>query len=272
MSGLSRSNLMAMRAFAECMARCSNCPTACWTIALGAQPSAAAEAQSVEQRQWYAQQAAAHGWSRAVLVAQIETRLVDRAAQAPNNFAAQLPSPQSDLARATLKDPYVFDFLSLRADATERDLETALVDHITRFLLELGAGFAYVGRQVRLEVGGEDFYLDLLFYHLKLRCYIVIELKTGAFRPEYAGQISFYLSAVDAEMKSAADNPTIGLLLCQEHNRLVVEYALRGMGNPIGVAQYQLVAELPAELQESLPSVEALTQELVAEARGNEGD
>ena len=146
------------------------------------------------------------------------------------------------------------------------------MDHITRFLLELGAGFAYVGRQVHLEVGNDDFYLDLLFYHLKLRCYIVIELKAGAFKPEHAGQISFYLSAVDAQMKTEADHPTIGILLCQEHNRLVVEYALRGMSNPIGVAEYQFVAELPAELQQSLPSVEALTQELASEVRPEEGD
>ncbi|SOZ19675.1 conserved hypothetical protein [Cupriavidus taiwanensis] len=139
-------------------------------------------------------------------------------------------------------------------------------------MLELGAGFAYVGRQVHLEVGGEDFYLDLLFYHLKLRSYIVIELKTSAFKPEYAGQISFYLSAVDALMKTEADHPPIGLLLCQEHNRLIVEYALRGMGNPIGVAQYQLVAELPVELRGSLPSVEVLTRELKSDARRDKSD
>ncbi|WP_042875936.1 PDDEXK nuclease domain-containing protein [Cupriavidus necator] len=272
MSGLSRSNLMAMRAFAEAWPDAAIVQQLVGQLPWGHNQVLLQKLKSVEQRAWYAQQALAHGWSRAVLLAQIETRLIDRAAQAPNNFAAQLPSPQSDLARATLKDPYVFDFLSLRADATERDLEAALVDHITRFLLELGAGFAYVGRQVHLEVGGDDFYLDLLFYHLKLRCYIVIELKTGAFKPEYAGQISFYLSAVDAQMKSEADHPTIGLLLCQEHNRLVVEYALRGMGNPIGVAQYQFVAELPAELQESLPSVETLTQELELDVRPENGD
>lgn len=230
MSGLSRSNLMAMRSFAEAWPDGAIVQQLVGQLPWGHNQVLLQKLKSVEQREWYARQALTHGWSRAVLLAQIETKLIDRAAQAPNNFAAQLPSPQSDLARATLKDPYVFDFLSLRADTSERDLEAALVDHITRLLLELGAGFAYVGRQVHLEVGGDDFYLDLLFYHLKLRCYIVIELKTGAFRPEYAGQISFYLSAVDAQMRTDDDHPTIGLLLCQEHNRLVVEYALRGMG------------------------------------------
>ncbi|SOY57801.1 PDDEXK nuclease domain-containing protein [Cupriavidus taiwanensis] len=272
MSGLSRSNLMAMRSFAEAWPDGAIVQQLVGQLPWGHNQVLLQKLKSVEQREWYAWQALTHGWSRAVLLAQIETKLIDRAAQAPNNFAAQLPSLQSDLARATLKDPYVFDFLSLRADASERDLEAALVDHITRFLLELGAGFAYVGRQVHLEVGGDDFYLDLLFYHLKLRCYIVIELKTGAFRPEYAGQISFYLSAVDAQMRTDDDHPTIGLLLCQEHNRLVVEYALRGMGKPIGVAQYQFVAELPAELQESLPSVETLTQELASDIRPGESD
>lgn len=272
MRGLSRSNLMAMRAFAEAWPDAAIVQQLVGQLPWGHNQVLLQRLKLVEHRRWYAQQALTHGWSRAVLLAQIDTALFDRAAQAPNNFAAQLPSPQSDLARATLKDPYVFDFLSLSADATERDLEAALVDHITRFLLELGAGFAYVGRQVHLEVGGEDFYLDLLFYHLKLRSYIVIELKTNAFKPEYAGQISFYLSAVDALMKTEVDHPTIGLLLCQEHNRLIVEYALRGMGNPIGVAQYQLVAELPVELRGSLPSVEVLTQELKPDARRDKSD
>lgn len=157
-------------------------------------------------------------------------------------------------------------FLGLGAEAQERAIEDAIVHHITRFLLELGAGFAFVGRQVHLEVGGEDFFIDLLFYHLKLRCFVVIELKAGDFKPEYAGKLNFYLSAVDAQMKTAQDGPTIGLLLCKSKNKVVAEYALRDLSKPIGVAEYQLVAALPAELQSSLPSIEAIEQALADEA------
>jgi predicted nuclease of restriction endonuclease-like (RecB) superfamily len=191
-----------------------------------------------EEREWYAAKAVEHGWSRNVLVMQIETRVRERQGNAVTNFPERLPSPQSDLARDSLKDPYIFDFLGLGEDAQERDLEHALTRHITRFLLELGAGFAFVGRQYRLEVGGDEFFVDLLFYHLKLRCYVVVELKATPFRPEYAGQLNFYLSAIDAQLKAPNDQPTIGLLLCKEQNRLVAEYALRGIAKPMGVAEY----------------------------------
>ncbi len=180
------------------------------------------------EREWYAAKAIEHGWSRNVLAMQIETRLHERQRNAVTNFSDRLSSAQSDVARETLKDPCIFDFLGLTDDAKERDLEQALTQHITRFLIELGAGFAFVGRQYRLDVGGDEFFIDLLFYHLKLRCYVVVELKTASFKPEYAGQFDFYLSAVDAQVKSAEDQPTIGLLLCRENNRLVAEYALRG--------------------------------------------
>lgn len=182
-----------------------------------------------EEREWYAAKSVEHGWSRNVLAMQIQTRLHARQGGAVTNFPDRLPPAQSDLARDTFKDPYLFDFLGLSEDAQERDIEHALTQHITRFLLELGAGFAFVGRQHRLEVGGDEFFIDLLFYHLKLRCYVVVELKATQFKPEYAGQLNFYLSAVDAQLKSEADQPTIGLLLCRENNRLVAEYALRGM-------------------------------------------
>ncbi|MEM5433550.1 conserved hypothetical protein [Cupriavidus taiwanensis] len=221
---------------------------------------------SNEHREWYAAQALEHGWSRNVLVMQIETRLHERQGRAVSNFAERLPPAHSDLARDAFKDPYIFDFLGLGEDAQERDIERALTQHITRFLLELGAGFAFVGRQYRLEVGGDEFFIDLLFYHLKLRCYVVVELKTTPFRPEYAGQLNFYLSAIDAQVKAADDSPTIGLLLCKENNRLVAEYALRGMAKPMGVAEYQLIREVPPPLITNLPSIELIEAELASDA------
>lgn len=213
-------------------------------------------------RDWYAAKALEHGWSRNVLVMQIETAAHARAGNAVTNFAERLPPPQSDLARDTLKDPYIFDFLGLTENAQERDIEHALTQHITRFLLELGAGFAFVGRQYRLEVGGDEFFVDLLFYHLKLRCYVVVELKTTPFKPEYAGQLNFYLSAIDAQVKAPEDQPTIGLLLCKEKNRLVAEYALRGVAKPMGVAEYQLMREVPTSLETGLPTIDQIEAEL----------
>jgi predicted nuclease of restriction endonuclease-like (RecB) superfamily len=213
-------------------------------------------------RTWYAKAAIEYGWSRNILVMQIETRLYEREGRAITNFAQRLPAPQSDLATAILKDPYVFDFLGLDREAQERTIESALVDHIVRFLLELGAGFAFVGRQVHLEVGGDDFFIDLLFYHLKLRCYVVVELKTTPFKPEYTGQLNFYLSAVDGLLKHEHDQPTIGLLLCKSQNRIVAEYALKDIAKPIGVAEYQLIEALPKELETSLPSIERIEAEL----------
>jgi len=215
-----------------------------------------------EQRSWYAGKTLEHGWSRQVLTMQIETAAYTRAGSAVTNFGETLPPPQSDLARDALKDPYIFDFLGLTEDAQERDIEQALTRHITRFLLELGAGFAFVGRQYRLEVGGDEFFIDLLFYHLKLRCYVVVELKTTPFRPEYAGQLNFYLSAIDAQVKAEDDQPTIGLLLCKEKNRLVAEYALRGVAKPMGVAEYQLLRQVPESLETTLPSIDQIEAEL----------
>jgi predicted nuclease of restriction endonuclease-like (RecB) superfamily len=211
---------------------------------------------------WYARQAIEHGWSRAVLEAQIETRLHRRAGKALTNFKATLAPPHSDLAQQTLNDPYVFDFLTLGPDAQERDLERGLLGHVRDFLLELGVGFALVGSQVHLEVGGEDFYVDLLFFHLRLRCFVVVELKTGEFKPEYAGKMNFYLSAVDSQLQRDGDHPSIGLVLCKEKNKVVVEYALRDTKKPIGVSAYRLREKLPAKLKGSLPTVEELEAEL----------
>ncbi len=216
-----------------------------------------------ETRRWYAAKAIEHNWSRNILVMQIETRLLERSGQAVSNFPMTLPKPQSDLARESLKDPYRFDFLGLTDEAQEREIEAALVKHVTEFLLELGAGFAFVGRQVLLDVGGDEFFIDLLFYHLKLRCYVVIELKGGKFKPEHLGQLGFYMTAVDRQIKHEQDNPTIGLLLCKSKNKVVAEYALGDKSQPMGIAEYKMLESLPAELQTSLPSIEQIERELM---------
>lgn len=219
------------------------------------------------ERLWYARATLQHGWSRAMLMVQIESRAHRRLGRAVTNFARTLPPPQSDLAQQVLKDPYTFDFLTLPAAARERHLEQGLTDQIQRFLVELGVGFAFVGRQVHVEVGGEDYYLDLLFYHMKLRCFVVLDLKMEAFKPEFAGKMSFYLTAVDEQMRHSNDEPTIGLLLCKEKNRLTVEYALRDVGKPIGVAEWKtrLVASLPRKLRGALPGVAELAKGLVGD-------
>jgi predicted nuclease of restriction endonuclease-like (RecB) superfamily len=262
MKGFSRANLMYARAFAEAWPEEQIVQQLVGQLPWGHNLALLTKTKDSSTRQWYAAKAIEHGWSRNVLAMQIESRLYERSGTAVTNFAERLPAPQSDLAIESLKDPYCFDFLGLGEAAQERDIEAALVQHITRFLLELGAGFAYVGRQVNINVGGDDFFIDLLFYHLKLRCYVVVELKAGAFKPEYAGQLNFYLAAVDAQMKAAHDQPTIGLLLCKQQNRLVAEYALRGITNPMGVAEYQLLEALPESLATSLPSIEDIEREL----------
>jgi predicted nuclease of restriction endonuclease-like (RecB) superfamily len=211
------------------------------------------------QRAWYAQQSIEHGWSRNVLVHQIESDLYHRQGQAITNFEQTLPAPQSDLARELLKDPYTFDFLGMGAEIAERDLERTLLGHLKDFLVELGKGFAFVGSQYPLEVAGQDYRLDLLFYHLRLRCFVVIDLKVEEFKPEFAGKMNFYLSAVDDLLRQPADHPSIGLILCKERNRIIVEYALRDSAKPLAVAAYNL---LPADYQAALPSPEELEAEL----------
>ncbi len=212
-----------------------------------------------EHRLWYAEKTVENGWSRAILVHQIESGLHRRQGQALTNFDRVLPPAQSDLVRETLKDPYIFDFLSLGDEVRERDVERVLVTHVRNFLLELGAGFALVGTQVPLEVDGKDFYLDLLFYHLRLRCYVVVELKVGEFQPEHAGKMSIYLAAVDNHLRHPDDQPTVGLILCKTKSRLVAEYTLQGLGKPIGVAGYRT---MPAHLRGTLPSPAQLEAEL----------
>ncbi|OGH57653.1 MAG: hypothetical protein A3G34_13935 [Candidatus Lindowbacteria bacterium RIFCSPLOWO2_12_FULL_62_27] len=217
-----------------------------------------------DTRLWYAEQTQRHGWSQPILCLQIDGHAHVRQGKAVTNFALTMPPAESDMAAQVFKDPYLFDFLGTADHRREVEIEHALMEHLQKFLLELGAGFAFVGRQVPLEVGNQDFRLDLLFYHLKLRCYVVIELKAGAFEPGFVGQINMYLSAVDDLLKHPDDKPTIGLLLCRSKNRLVVEYALRDLKKPVGVAQWEtkIVKSLPKELKGSLPTIEEIEKEL----------
>ena len=225
MKGFSRANLMYMRAFAQAWPDAAIVQQAVGQLPWGHNLVLLTQLKDPQQRLAYALSATKHGWSRNMLNIHIETRLLERTGTAVTNFDVSLPKPQSDLARESLKDPYRLDFLGLGKEAGEREIENALVKHVTEFLLELGAGFAFVGRQVLLDVGGDEFFIDLLFYHLKLRCYVVIELKGGKFKPEHLGQLGFYLTAVDRQVKHQQDNPTIGLLLCKSKNKIVAEYA-----------------------------------------------
>lgn len=213
-------------------------------------------------RLWYMMQALEHGWSHDWLADQIKHKTYERQGNAVTNFDTHLPAPQSALAQESLKDPYIFDFLTLAEPFQERELETGLVAHVEKFLLELGAGFSFMGRQYHLTVSNQDFYIDLLFYHTKLRCYVVIELKKGKFKPEYAGKVNFYCSVVDDVLRHEHDNPTIGLILCQTNDRVVAEYTLRDMHKPIGVSEYELTRALPEELKSSLPTVEEIEERL----------
>jgi predicted nuclease of restriction endonuclease-like (RecB) superfamily len=268
MKGFSRANLMYMRAFAEAWPDAEIVQQAVGRLPWGHNLVLLTRLKDPQQRLAYAQSAIAHGWSRNVLNIHMETRLLERTGTAVTNFEISLPKPQSDLARESLKDPYRLDFLGLGKEAGEREIENALVKHVTEFLLELGAGFAFVGRQVLLDVGGDEFFIDLLFYHLKLRCYVVIELKGGKFKPEHLGQLGFYLTAVDRQVKGEHDNPTIGLLLCKTKNKVVAEYALGDKTQPMGIAEFKLLESLPAELQTSLPSIEQIERELGGDGTG----
>jgi predicted nuclease of restriction endonuclease-like (RecB) superfamily len=215
-----------------------------------------------EEALFYVKKTIQNNWSRNVLIHQIELQLYKREAKSINNFQQKLPLPQSDLAKEITKDPYVFDFLTISQKHNEKELENALIDNITNFLLELGNGFAFVGKQYKLEIAEDEFYIDLLFYHIKLKCYVVIELKTQKFKPEFAGQLNFYVSAIDGELKQKDDNPTIGLLICKSKNDTVVEYALKNINTPMGVSEYQLVKNLPNDLKNALPSIKELEEEL----------
>ena len=221
-------------------------------------------------RLWYARQTLEHGWSRETLTVQIKSRAHERQGTAITNFAATLPEAHASLATGLLKDPYLFDFLTLEEPFHERELETGLLTHLQKFLIELGRGFAFVGRQYRLEVSDREFYLDLLFYHLRLRCFVVVDLKKGDFKPEYAGKMNFYCSVVDDQLRHEHDLPTLGLILCQTKDRILAEYSLRDIHKPIGIADYELTRALPKELASSLPSIEAIEAELSRDLESGE--
>lgn len=262
MRGFSARNLKYMRQFAE----------ACPDGRIGQQPAAQlpwfhvvtllTTVEDPSTRAWYATRTVAEGWTRERLVAEIKAQLHRRLGAATENFDRRLPPAEAALAKSILKDPYHFDFLGLGNEAHERDVEQCLVRNVMRFLLELGAGFAFVGRQHRLEVGGNEYFVDLLFYHTRLKCFVVVELKANEFAPEHVGKLSFYLCAIDAQVRASDDRPTIGLLLCRHRNRIVAEYALSGVDKPIGVAEYHLVRALPDPLERNLPSIEEIEAEL----------
>ncbi len=264
MSGLSARNLMYMRAFAEAYPGRSIVQQAAAQLPWGHNMVLLDRLKTREQREWYANAAVNFGWSRSVLALQIRAKAHQRLGKAHTNFKRTLPPERSDLVEQTLKDRYNFDFITLGPKARERELQRKLVAHIRDFLLELGVGFAYMGEEFHLEVDGDDVYMDLLFYHVRLRCYFIIDLKMGRFEPEFVGKMNFYLNALDDQMKHVDDLPSIGLLLCKDAKKLTVEYALRGTTRPIGVSQWQtkLVTELPRKLQRMLPSIEQLEKEL----------
>jgi len=262
MKGFSPRNLKYMRAFAEAWPEAEFVQQAVAQLPWGHNLVLLEKLSGPEPRRWYAAKAIEHNWSRNVLLMQIETQLLERQGHAVTNFEQRLPKPDSDLARESIKDPYRFDFLGLTNEAQEREIEGALVQHVTQFLLELGAGFAFVGRQVLLQIGEEAFFIDLLFYHLKLRCYVVIELKANKFKPEHLGQLGFYMTAVDRQVKAEQDTATIGLLLCKSKDKVVAEYALGDKTQPMGIAEYKLQESLPDVLQTNLPSIEQIEREL----------
>lgn len=266
-AGFSKRNLELMRQFAVSYPK-GICETAVSQIPWGHNILLMQRLSSYEERLWYAQHTIKNGWSRNVLVMWIESELHKRKGKAVNNFALTLPEPHSDLAVESLKDPYCLDFLTLSSKALEKEIEQGLIEHLQKFLLELGQGFAFIARQYQLRVGGEDSCIDLLFYHFKLKCFVVIELKAGPFKPTDAGQVNFYLTAVDRLLKQPEDNPTIGIILCKEKNKITVEYALNNLKSPIGVSSYttKFIEKLPKELKGRLPTVQEIEAELSKEA------
>ena len=263
MKGFSRRNLLYMRSFAEQWPEAEFVQQAVAQIPWGHNIQICTKCSSVAEARCYIEQTLEQGWSRDVLALQLKSNLYARAGKAVTNFSRTLPLPQSDLAQQTLKDPYTFDFMAMTAPYNEIDVERQLTQHITQFLLELGKGFAFIGRQYHLEVAGNDYYIDLLFYHVTLKCYVVVELKNRKFIPEYAGKLNFYLSAVDSLLKRDDDQPTIGLLLCRDKNNIEVEFALRDMNKPMGVSEYTLVEALPDNLKGAMPTVEEIENDFL---------
>jgi predicted nuclease of restriction endonuclease-like (RecB) superfamily len=261
MTGLSARNLKYMRAFAEAYPDSDFVQQVVALLPWGHNIRLLEATKANNEREWYARQSIEHGWSRNVLVHQIESQLFERQGKALTNFYRTLPAQQSELAQELIKDPYNFDFLAAGPEMLERDLERGLLEDLRSLILELGKGFAFVGSQYKLEVGGQDYYLDLLFYHLRLRCFVVIDLKIEEFKPEFAGKMNFYLSAIDDQLRHANDLPSIGIILCKQRNEIIVEYALRDTAKPMGVAKYVLAGTLPSQLQNDLPTAEELARE-----------
>lgn len=270
MKGFSPRNLKYMRAFALAWPDVSIVQGLLAQIPWFSNIALLEKLNETELRKWYAAKTIEHGWSQPVLCFQIASALHNREGKSANNFPETLPPPQSDMASQIFKDPYIFDFLGTDTPRRELDIEKGLVSHVEKFLLEMGAGFAFVGRQVLLEVGSQDFYVDLLFYHLKLRCYVIVELKTGRFEPGHLSQLTFYLNVVDDLLRHPDDKPSIGLLLVREKDQMVAEYCLRGYSQPVSISEWQdkITKSLPKELQSSLPSIEDIERELGKDADG----
>lgn len=262
MKGLSRSNLLYMRKLAAVWPDETIVQQRVGRLPWGHHVRLLDRVKNPAEREWYARATIEHGWSRAVLDYQIDAGLFRRQGQGVTNFARTLPAPQSELARLLLKDPYNFDYLGLDDEAHEREVHRGLLRHLREFLTELGAGFAFVGSEYHLEVEGDDFYIDLLFYHLKLRCFVLVELKTTEFKPEHAGKLNFYLSAADERLRHPDDQPSIGLIVCRGRKGLVAEYALRDLNKPMGIVGHRLGADLPERLRGQLPTVDELEAEL----------
>lgn len=265
MKGFSRSNMHNMKQFAQAYPNGEFVQQSVGQLPWGHIIALIQKVKDDKVRQWYATQALEEGWARDALIRQIKRGLYEQ--QGPTslkttNFKQRLPAPASDLAQALIKEPYDFGFLPLQSGAKEREIEQGLLEQVKRFLLELGGAFAFVGSQYHLEVGGDDFYIDLLFFNIKLNAYCVVELKTGKFKPEYAGKLNFYISVVDDCVKEPHHAPTIGLLLCEQKNRVVAEYSLHKMENPMGISEYQLSKTVPEQLQSMLPSTELIEDRL----------
>ncbi|NBV06066.1 MAG: DUF1016 domain-containing protein [Proteobacteria bacterium] len=262
MKGFSKRNILYMRRFAEIYSDFEFVQQAAAQIPWFHNVVIMQAASDQIERQFYIKETIENGWSRNVLEVQIKTKLFHRQGKALNNFKQTLPAEISDLVNQTLKDPYIFDFLTITTEANERDIEKSLIEHVEKFLLTLGKGFAFVGRQYQLQVDEEDFYLDLLFYHIHLKCYVVVELKTSKFKPEHAGKLNFYLAVIDDKLKRADDKPTIGILLCNDKGGLTAEYSLSGINKPIGVASYEITEKLPQNLKSQLPTIQEFEAEL----------
>lgn len=262
MTGFSRSNLMYMRSFAESWSDHAIIQAPLGQLTWYHQIALLTNLKDQSERLWYASEAVKNGWSRNVMVAQIDTQLHLRKGAAVTNFKTTLPAPQSELVQQTFKDPYIFDFLTIAHDAKERDVELGLIDHISKFMMELGKGFAYLGRQYPLQVGGQDYFLDLLFYNVNLHCFVIIDLKIDDFKPEYAGKMQFYLNVLDGVHKSPIGAPPIGMILCRGKNNVIVEYALKDSTKPLGVATYTVTQTPPPEIKAVMPSIEEFEREM----------